>query len=43
MGPTSQTYPQEELKLINLFDNFTPFVPDTPVLKAIDYNNQALF
>jgi hypothetical protein len=34
MAPTSPLTPLSEIQLINLFDNLTAFVPDTPILKA---------
>lgn len=43
MTPTSSICQFDELNFINLFDNFTPFVPETPILKAKEYDNKQLF
>lgn len=36
MSPTSPFNSNPELQLANLFDNLTPFIPETPILKAKD-------
>lgn len=33
----------EELLLVNLFSNLTPFIPETPVLRAQEYQEEVYF